>query len=286
MPTALAVGAHPDDVELTCAGTLVLLRRAGWDVHIATMTAGDLGSAELPPARIGALRRREAAASARLLGAPYTCLGFRDLTVVYSEPAKRRVSGFLRIVRPDLLLLPSPVDYMADHEETPRIVREAAFASTIRNWKASFDGRSEPPCARMPSVLYADPIDHVDHFGRRVPAALLVDVTDVFPLREKMLACHASQREWLRTQHGQDEYLDWNRRLAADRARDAGRARVRYAEGFRPHLGSGFPKEDVLTGALGPGRVIRMDERRPTTDGRARGDVPTNRRPRVLPRLR
>jgi LmbE family N-acetylglucosaminyl deacetylase len=257
VPVVLAVGAHPDDVELTCAGTLALLRRAGWTAHVATMTAGDLGSATLSRARISAVRRREAAASARLLGASYACLGFDDLCVVYSESSKRRVSGFLRQVRPDLLLLPSPTDYMADHEETPRIVREAAFASTIPNWKASFGGRSAPPCERLPAVLYADPIDHVDHFGRRIDAELLVDVTDVFPLRERMLAAHASQREWLRAQHGEDEYLNWNRRLAADRAKDARRRGVAYAEGFRTHRGHGFPAEDVLGRALGPKRVIR-----------------------------
>ena len=278
MPTALAVGAHPDDVELTCAGTLVLLRRAGWDVHVATMTAGDLGSATLAPARIAAVRRREAAASARLVGAAYTCLGFRDLAVVYSVAAKRRVSGFLRRVRPDLLFLPSPVDYMADHEETSRIVREAAFASTIPNWKAP---GGAPPCPRLPSVLYADPIDLVDPLGRRVDASLLVDVTDVFPLREKMLACHASQRDWLRAQHGEDEYMAWNRRVAEDRARDAGRRAVRYAEGFRPHLGHGFPKDDVLTAALGPGRVIRAD-RATRLRRAAAADKPRSRNGRVL----
>jgi N-acetylglucosamine malate deacetylase 1 len=249
MPAVLAVGAHPDDVEFTCAGTLVLLARAGWDVHVATMTAGDLGSATLPRARIAAVRKREAAASARLIGATYTCLGFDDLCVVYSEAAKRRVSGFLRIARPDLLLLPSPVDYMADHEETPRIVREAAFASTIRNWKASFGGRSAPPCERLPAIYYVDPIDGIDHDGRRVRPSKVVDVSDVFAEREKMLACHASQRDWLRAQHGEDEYLGWNRRMAAAVAKAAGRRG--YAEGFRPHRGHGYPAEDVLTRVLG-----------------------------------
>ena len=78
----LAVMAHPDDIEFTCAGTLVLLKRAGWDVHLATMTAGDLGTASLSRAAISRIRKKEAAASARLLGAGYTCLGFDDLTVV------------------------------------------------------------------------------------------------------------------------------------------------------------------------------------------------------------
>jgi len=231
----LAVMAHPDDIEFTCAGTLVLLRRAGWDVHMATMTAGDLGTATLSRAAISRIRRKEAAASARLLGADYTCLGFDDLTIVYNERAKRRVSALLRLVRPDLVIVPSPVDYMADHEETPRIVREAAFASTVRNWKASLRGRSPRPCTKLPPILYADPIDNVDHFGRRVAVQLVVDITGSIDLKEKMLA--------------------WMRRVGADRARDFGQPGVKYAEGFRQHLGHGFPHEDHLTAVLGKGLV-------------------------------
>lgn len=258
MPTALAVMAHPDDIEITCAGTLALLRRAGWDVWMATMTAGDLGSATLPPRRIAAVRRREAARSAALLGARYVCLGFSDLRIRFDVPSVRRVCGLLREARPDLVICPSPFDYMADHTETPRIVREAAFASTVPNWKASRPGRrSPPPCARQPRILYADPIDLVDCFGRRVPARYVVDITDVIDLKERMLAAHASQREWLRRQHGEDEYLAWMRRQGADRARDFGRRSVRYAEGFLPHLGHGFPTDDILTAALGPARVRR-----------------------------
>jgi LmbE family N-acetylglucosaminyl deacetylase len=254
----LAVMAHPDDIEFTCAGTLVLLRRAGWEVHLATMTAGDLGTATLSRAAISRIRRKEAAASARLLGAGYTCLGFDDLTIVYNEAAKRRVSALLRLVRPDLVIVPSPVDYMADHEETPRIVREAAFASTVRNWRASLHGRRPRPCAKLPAILYADPIDNVDHFGRRVAVPLAVDITSSIDLKEEMLACHDSQRAWLRHQHGEDEYLLWMRRVGADRARDFRRASVKYAEGFRPHLGHGFPHDDHLTAALGKRLVKRL----------------------------
>jgi N-acetylglucosamine malate deacetylase 1 len=247
----LAVMAHPDDIEMTCAGTLVLLRRAGWDVHMATMTAGDLGTATLSRSAISRIRKREAAASAKLVGARYTCLAFADLTIVYNETTKRRVSALLRIVRPDLVIVPSPQDYMADHEETPRIVREAAFASTIPNWKASLAGKTPRPCEKVPALLYADPIDNVDHFGRRVPAQFVVDITGSVDVKEEMLAKHDSQRSWLRHQHGEDEYLLWMRRVGADRARDFGRAGVKYAEGFRQHLGHGFPREDCLTASLG-----------------------------------
>src|SRR5262245_39650347 len=236
MPTVLAVMAHPDDVELLCAGTLILLKRAGWGVHIATMTAGDLGSMKHSRAAISKIRRKEAAASAKLLGAGYTCLGFDDLTIAYGEKPKRIVTGLLRAVKPDLMILHSPDCYMADHQESSRIAREAAFASTIPNWKASFNGKPVRPCGKMPSILYADPVDHVDHLGRRVPARYVVDITTVIDDKEKMLASHASQRSWLQEQHGEDEYLHWMRRVGADRAADFGRDAVKYAEGYRPPL--------------------------------------------------
>lgn len=255
MPKVLALMAHPDDIEITCAGTLILLKRAGWDVHLATMTAGDLGSMRHTRAQIAKIRRKEAAASARLLGAGYTCLGFSDLTVAYGERAKRVVTGLLRAVQPDLMILHSPDCYMADHTESARLAREAAFASTIPNWKATWNGRSARPCRTMPSILYADPIDQVDAYGRPVPARYVVDITPVIDLKEQMLSAHDSQRSWLREQHGEDEYLRWMRRGGERRAADFGAPAVKYAEGFLPHLGHGFPREDHLTRALGGERV-------------------------------
>jgi LmbE family N-acetylglucosaminyl deacetylase len=264
MPGVLALMAHPDDIEITCAGTLLLLKDAGWDVHLATMTAGDLGSATLGPAAISRVRRREAAAAAALLGAEYTCLGFKDLTITYGERAKRLISGLLRAVRPDLLVTHPPRDYMADHEETCRIAREAAFCSTIPNWSATpvpgrrpagRAARQLPPCDHMPVVLYADPIDLLEHDGSRATAQLLVDVSPVIERKAAMLAAHASQREWLRAQHGEDEYLHWMRRCGAARAKQFGKRSVTHAEGFVIHRGHGFPHDDLLTPALGRGRV-------------------------------
>jgi LmbE family N-acetylglucosaminyl deacetylase len=257
MSTVLAVMAHPDDIEITCAGTLALLGRAGWGVHLATMTAGDLGSMTLSREEISRVRRGEAEKSAALLGAAYTCLGFDDLTIVYDQDSKRRVCGLLREVRPDLVITHSPYDYMTDHTETPRLVREAAFASTIPNWTASRNGKPAPPCGRIPVILYADPIENIDAEGRRVKATLAVDITPVIDLKERMLACHESQRSWLRSQHGEDEYLLSMRRWGADRAKDFRKKGVKYAEGFTPHRGHGFPKDDLLTAALGKTRVKR-----------------------------
>lgn len=248
MPTVLAVMAHPDDIEFLCAGTLALLGRAGWDLQMATMTAGDLGSMTLGREQIAQQRREEAQDSAVVLGAGCTCLEFHDLAIVYGEEAKRRVTGLLRKTRPDLLITHDPADYMGDHEETARIAREAAFASTIPNWTAP---GGLPPCAKIPPVLYADPIENKDRRGRRVKPDQVVDITAAFETKERMLGMHRSQRDWLRAQHGEDEYLESMRRWGADRARDFGRKTVRFAEGFTRHLGHGFPKTDVLTEVLG-----------------------------------
>jgi N-acetylglucosamine malate deacetylase 1 len=260
MPRVLALMAHPDDIEITCAGTLILLKEAGWEIHLATMTAGDLGSSTLAASAIARIRRKEAAASAAMLGAGYTCLGIADLTIAHSERHKRIVTGLLRAVRPDLLVTHPPVDYMADHEQTSYLARDAAFGSTIPNWRALppvgvRSRKAAPPCEALPSLLFADPIDLATPDGRRAPARLVVDISPVLERKAAMLAAHASQRAWLQEQHGEDEYLHWMRRVGADRATDFGKRSVTHAEGFVPYLGHAFPKHDVLTAALGKRRV-------------------------------
>ncbi len=267
MPRVLALMAHPDDIEITCAGTLLLLKDAGWDVHLATMTAGDLGSSTLSAAAIARVRRKEAAASAALLGAGYTCLGIEDLTIAHTERQKRIVTGLLRAVRPDVLITHPPVDYMADHEQTSYLARDAAFGSTIPNWKAlppvgTRARRAAPPCAALPSLLYADPIDLATPDGTRAAAHVVVDISAVLERKAAMLAAHASQRAWLHEQHGEDEYLHWMRRVGAERARAFGKKSVTHAEGFVPYLGHAFPKDDVLTSALGR-RLVKTLSREP-----------------------
>ena len=80
---ALSFLAHPDDAEILCGGVLIRLRDEGWQVHIATATAGDCGSATLPAERISALRRDEASRAAASIGATYHCLEQRDVHVVF-----------------------------------------------------------------------------------------------------------------------------------------------------------------------------------------------------------
>src|SRR5690242_387271 len=136
MARILAIHAHPDDVEILAGGTLALLAGLGHDISIATFTPGDCGSVDLPPDEIAAIRRREAAASAALIGASYTCLEFRDLAIFNDDPSRRRVAAALRRARPDIVLAASPIDYMVDHETASAMVRDTCFVVSMPNYRA------------------------------------------------------------------------------------------------------------------------------------------------------
>ncbi len=238
----LALHSHPDDIELQCAGVLLLLKQRGCDVVVATMTAGDKGSDQLSSEEIARIRKAEAAASAELLGAEYACLGFRDLEICFDNESRRIVIEAIRKARPDVVLTAPPIDYMADHEETSRLVRDACFTAAVPNYKT---GQWDPAPAldHIPYLYYVDPIGGIDYFGRTLEPQFVVDVSDVFERKLEMLACHASQREWLRRQHGIDEYLDGCRRFAAEQGK---RINASYGEGFCQHLGHPFPHDNRM----------------------------------------
>ena len=244
---ALSVLAHPDDAEFLCAGALIrLARELGWSVHIASMTPGDCGSAELPPEEIANIRRAEGARAAGLVGAVYHCLEERDLCIFYEERPLERVTRLLRAVRPRLVLTHSPADYMLDHEVASTLVRAAVFGAPIPNFFR--DHGHEAPLVYIPHLYYCDPIEGKDALGRDVTPQFCVDVSGVIDAKAAMLAAHASQRDWLLKHHGMDQYVESMREWCGRRGRECG---VAYAEGFRQHLGHGYPRENLLGELLG-----------------------------------
>lgn len=247
LPRILAIHAHPDDVEFQCAGTLALLKQRGCEIVIATMTAGDCGSAELPADEIAAVRRAEAQASADLLGAAYMCLEFRDLCIEHNNNGRRRVTEALRRSRAEIVLTAPPVDYMSDHEMTSRLVRDACFAAPVPNY-STHQWDPAPPLKAIPHLYYVDAIEGVDHFGRPVTPEFVVDIGETFELKQRMLACHESQRSWLRAQHGIDEYLENSRRWSTARGREIGAA---CGEAFTQYKGHPYPADNRLLELLG-----------------------------------
>jgi LmbE family N-acetylglucosaminyl deacetylase len=243
----LTVLAHPDDAEFLCAGALIrLVGEHGWQPHIATMTPGDCGSAELPAEEISRIRRQEGARAAGLIGAVYHCLEERDLSIFYNAVTLEKVTLLLRAVRPRLVFTHSPSDYMLDHEMTSTVVRAAAFGAPIPNFHAQ--AGQAAPLEHIPHLYYCDPIEGKDPLGRDVPPGFCVDISRVIETKVAMLAAHASQREWLLKHHGIDQYLQAMRDWGARRGRSCG---VAFAEGFRQHLGHSYPQDNLLGQLLG-----------------------------------
>jgi LmbE family N-acetylglucosaminyl deacetylase len=247
MPNVLAIHAHPDDIEIQCSGTLALLKDVGCEINIITMTPGDKGSAELGAVEISAVRRSEAQAAADLMGASYECLEFRDLAICFDNASRQRVAEALRRTQPDIVITAPPVDYMPDHEVTCQLVRDACFNAAVPNYVTD---QINPAglLKKIPHLYYVDSIEGVDWFGNLIDPQFIVDISTTFELKQNMLACHSSQRDWLREQHGMDEYLDSNERWSKKRGSEIG---ATYGEGFRQHKGHPYPSDNVILQLLG-----------------------------------
>jgi LmbE family N-acetylglucosaminyl deacetylase len=251
MPSvALSVLAHPDDAEFLCAGTLIRLKREhGWEIHIATMTAGDCGSAEHSPDEISSIRQIEARNACDTIDAIYHCVGELDLRVYLNERTVDKLCRLLNAVRPSVVFTHSPEDYHLDHEQTSNIVRAAAFAAPIRNYlHRGHHHEPFPPLDRIPHLYYCDPLEGKDQFGREIAPHFRIGISDVIDDKAKMLECHESQRAWLRKHHGVDNLVESMREWSS---RQGERAGVGFAEGFRQHLGHSFPQDNILASLLG-----------------------------------
>jgi LmbE family N-acetylglucosaminyl deacetylase len=237
--TVLAIGAHPDDVEISCAGTLALLHAKGWKVECATMTPGDCGSTTRTRAEISAIRKKEAAASAAVLNGKYQCMECDDVFITYDRPTLLKVIKLIRQVKPEIVFTMSPEDYMVDHEITSDVVRTACFSAGMNN--IGTDGIE--PFLSVPHLYYLDPMEGKDILGNAIHATTIVDISSTMGKKEQMFLCHESQVSWLMAHHGVDEYLESIRTSSAIRGKMVG---VQCAEGFRQHLGHAYPQDNIL----------------------------------------
>lgn len=243
----LALFAHPDDMEFLCAGTLAHFAERGAALHFVTMTAGDCGSAILPAAKITRIRRREAKRSAQMLGAKYWCLGEKDLGVFYDRRTLRKVMEVVRRVAPSMVITHPPTDYMMDHENTSRLVQTACFGAMAANYSTGVR-RAAKPLRAIPHLYYSEPFGGRDIFGNDIASSVFVDISPTLGCKEKMLACHESQQAWLRAQQNVSDASGIVRQMAARAGQLSG---FHWAEGFRPHLGQGFPHDNLLAAVLG-----------------------------------
>ena len=236
--TVLGIFAHPDDAEMLCAGTLALLKKAGWSVHIATLAPGDKGTAEYDREEISKIRKAEASKAAEIIGASYHCLEFEDVYILYDRESINKTSALIRRIKPSVVFTSPPSDYMLDHEMTSRLIQTACFCAGIKNLEIE-----ESPFEPVPFLYYSDPIEGKDKFGNMNQPSLYVDITSKIDTKTRMLECHKSQREWLRLHHKMDEYILAMKRHGKQRGNEIN---TDYAEGFVQHLGHGYPQNNVL----------------------------------------
>ncbi len=233
-----SIHAHPDDAEILAGGTLALLAGAGHAITIVSMTPGDKGSDRLGPDEIAAVRRMEAMTAAALIGADYLCAEFRDLEIFHDHASRSSVVELIRQLQPDIVLTSAPSDYLADHEATSSLVRDALFAAPAPNYRTE-----SPPIERIPHLYFMDPVEGLDRQHRRVDPDFIVDIGETFETKAAMLAAHASQRDWLMRQHQMDDYLISMENWSRERGREAD---IEYGEGFRQYLGHPYPQTPAL----------------------------------------
>jgi LmbE family N-acetylglucosaminyl deacetylase len=236
------VMAHPDDVEIHIGGTLCLLRRKGYRLHFINVCNGDCGSHTEDRASIARIRRREAEEAARMLEASYDCLGVGDLRVVFDVETKNLIVDALRKHQADVVITHARQDYMADHEITAELTREACFAAPAPNWETPKTGRKDV-LKGIPELYHADPTSQEDSRGQIVRAQMVVNISSVMQQKRTLLACHVSQRAWLAQHHGEDNYLKSMEDWARARGRQVG---FEFGEGLTQHLGHPFPKHSTL----------------------------------------
>lgn len=246
---AVALAAHPDDIEFMQGGTLLQLHELGWETHYVTLANGSYGSQTLSRKEIIAIRAKEAQRGAAALCAAWHPAYADDLELIYSVPLLRKVTGLLREIVPTIVLTQAPEDYMDDHIETARIAASAAFVRVMPNFVTEPD---LPATYQDVSVYHALPHGLRNKLRKVIPAGAYVDITAVHDRKRAALTSHESQAAWLLATQGFDAYVD----MMTEMARAVGRRSgvFEFAEGWRrhSHLGYSTHEQDPLADALGP----------------------------------
>jgi len=252
---ALAIAAHPDDIEFLMGGTLLLLKQAGWETHYCNLASGNCGSLKLSARRTTVVREREARAAAGVLGAVHHPGFTHDLELFYDDASLRRVAALIREVRPGILLTHSPQDYMEDHMTASRLTVSGAFVRGAPNY------RSKPARKTYEgdvTIYHAMPHGLRDSLRKRITPGAFVNTTSVHEVKRAALAKHESQKAWLDATQGMESYL----RAMDEMSMEVGRmhGRMRFAEGWRRHSHLGFCAADAdpLREALGAHYMVNQ----------------------------
>lgn len=189
----MAFGAHPDDIEFQCAGTLAKYSSEGHEVAIVISTNGEVGSMTLEKNEIAAVREQEARESASKISAEFFWMGYPDEFLFNTPDVRLHFIDVIRQFRPDIILCPDKdADYHPDHTTTGQIVWDIHVMVTVPN----IDTKNEP-CKVIPDIFFMDTIAGVNFIPE-----FYVDITDFWDIKASMIACHKSQEGWMVEQYG------------------------------------------------------------------------------------
>lgn len=174
----LAIAAHRDDVELTCAGTLIRASDQGYRTGILDLTAGETGSRGS-----ASLRAEEAERAARVMGvSERRNAGLPDAHLANTDETRRTVVEQIRHFRPRVVILPYPVGRHPDHRVSSELGRDACYLAGLTRYPAP----GEPH--RPHKLLYA-----LSYREDPVKPTFVVDITDQFSRKMEAIRCYASQ---------------------------------------------------------------------------------------------
>lgn len=217
----LAIGCHPDDIEISCCGTLAKCVKRGDKVTVCHVANGNMGHEIIAPEELRVMRAAEAKKAGSLAGIEVVSLDIGDLLPNGCDIAQRdKVVELIRKVQPDFIITHSPTDYMPDHLAVSKLVFDASFAASVPHYGNGGKAAVVP-------IFYMDNLA-----GMNFNPTEYVDITDEIELKIEMLECHESQLKWMRD-HDHIDFAEFVRTCSRFRGIQCG---VGYAEGFTQEL--------------------------------------------------
>lgn len=217
----LAIGCHPDDIEISCCGTLAKCVKRGDKVTVCHVANGNMGHEIISPEELRVIRINEAKKAGALAGIEVVTLDIGDLLPNGCDTKQRdMVVALIKEVQPDFIITHSPTDYMPDHREVSKLVFDASFAASVPHYGANGKAKVVP-------VFYMDNLA-----GMNFNPTEYVDITDEIDLKIEMLECHESQLKWMRD-HDHIDFADFVRTCSKFRGLQCG---VPYAEAFSQEM--------------------------------------------------
>lgn len=219
----LAIGAHPDDLEISCAGTLTKMKQAGHEVVLCHASNGDKGHYKIPADELIRIRQQEAQKAGAVIGCKVISLGLKDGEILSGNESARSVFiDLIRSVQPDMVITHAPNDYMPDHVAVSQLVFDTTFVATLPGFSDRY-----PIAKKVPALYYMDNLSGIDF-----QPTIYVDISDTFETKMEMLNQHQSQLVWLK-EHDNVDTLDFVKTLGKIRGIQSG---CQYAEGFIQHM--------------------------------------------------